>query len=105
MRSTSVVPLVIIVVVIFVVVLFVVVVVVNIVIIIVIITVIIISIVRGALFSLCRGTNIYNSLWGAPKFQGTYHGFIYFLLFLFFLSGFLYCWCERNTGRHFIGFY
>ena len=61
--------------------------------------------VRGALFFLCHCTNIYNSFGGAPEFQGTYHGFVYFLLFLFFLSGFLYCWCERNTGRHFIGFY
>ena len=53
-------------------------------------------IVREALFFLCLGTNIYN-FWGAPEFQGTYHGFMEFLLFLFFLSGFLYCWCERNT--------
>ena len=61
--------------------------------------------VRGALFFLCRGTNIYNSFWGASEFQDTYHGFVYFLTFSIFLSGFLYCWCERNTGRHFIGFY
>ena len=62
-------------------------------------------IVRGALFFLCRGTNIHNSFWGASEFQDTYHGFVYYLTFYIFLSGFLYCWCERNTGRHFIGFY
>ena len=50
--------------------------------------IVLLLIVRGALFFLCRGTNIYNSFWGAPEFQGTYHGFVYFLLFLFFLSGF-----------------
>ena len=43
-------------------------------------------IVRGALFFLCHGTNIYNSFGGAPEFQGTYHGFIYFLLFSIFLK-------------------
>ena len=47
-----------------------------------------IIIVRGALFILCRGTNIYNSFWGASEFQDTYHGFVYFLTFSIFLSGF-----------------
>ena len=44
--------------------------------------------VRGALYFLCRGTNIYNSFWGASEFQDTYHGFVYFLTFSIFLSGF-----------------
>ena len=44
--------------------------------------------VSGALFFLCRGTNIYNSFWGASEFQDTYHGFTYFLTFSIFLSGF-----------------
>ena len=42
--------------------------------------------VRGALFFLCRGTNIYNSFWGAPEFQDTYHGFVYFLTFSIILK-------------------
>ena len=42
--------------------------------------------VRGALFFLCHGTNIYNSFWGVPEFQGMYHGFIYFLTFSIFLK-------------------
>ena len=41
-------------------------------------------IVGEALFCLCRGTNIYNSFWGVPEFQDTYHGFLYFLTFLSF---------------------
>ena len=41
--------------------------------------------VSEALFCLCRGTNIYNSFGGVPKFQNTYPGFLYFLTFL---SGF-----------------
>ena len=45
-------------------------------------------IVREALFCLCRGTNIYNSFGGASEFQDMYHGFLYFLTFLVFLSGF-----------------
>ena len=44
--------------------------------------------VSEALFCLCRGTNIYISFWGVPEFQDTYHGFLYFLTFLVFLSGF-----------------
>ena len=64
-----------------------------------------INIVSEALFCLCRGINIYNSFGGASEFQDTYHGFLYFLTFLFFSVDSLYCWCERNTGRHFIGFY
>ena len=31
--------------------------------------------------------------------------FYTFYLFLVFFVDSLYCWCERNTGRHFIGFY
>ena len=46
------------------------------------------TIVSEALFCLCRGTNIYNSFWGVTEFQDTYHGFLYFLTFLVFLSGF-----------------
>ena len=46
------------------------------------------SFVSEALFCLCRGTNIYNSLGGASEFQDTYQGFLFFLTFLFFLSGF-----------------
>ena len=42
--------------------------------------------VRGALFFLCCGTNIYNSFWGAPEFQGTYPGFVYFFTFSIFLK-------------------
>ena len=61
--------------------------------------------VSEALFSLCRGTNVYNSFGGVSEFQDTYHGFLYFLTFLVFSVDSLYCWCERNTGRHFIGFY
>ena len=45
-------------------------------------------IVSEALFCLCRGTNIYNSFGGVLEFQDTYHGFLYFLTFLVFLSGF-----------------
>ena len=44
--------------------------------------------VRGALFFLCHGTNIYNSFGGASEFHDTYHGFVYFLTFSIFLSGF-----------------
>ena len=47
-----------------------------------------VAIVSEALFYLCRGNNIYNSFWGASEFQDTYHGFIYFLTFSIFLSGF-----------------
>ena len=61
--------------------------------------------VSEALFCLCCGTNIYNSFGGVSEFQDTYHGFLYFLTFLVFSVDSLYCWCERNTGRHFIGFY
>ena len=44
--------------------------------------------VSEALFCLCRGANIYNSFGGVSEFQDTYHGFLYFLTFLVFLSGF-----------------
>ena len=40
--------------------------------------------------------------WGVSDFPVTYHGYYSFLSFL---SGFLFCWCEENTGRHFKGFY
>ena len=59
-----------------------------IIIIIIIIRVIIMIIVSEALFCLCRGTNIYNSFGGVSEFQDTYHGFVYFLTFSIFLSGF-----------------
>ena len=48
--------------------------------------------VLEGLFSFCAVVPIFITFGGAPEFQGTYHGFIYFLLFLFFLSGFFYCW-------------
>ena len=41
---------------------------------------------------------------GAPDFLGAYHG-LFLSLFLDFLCGFFSCWCEQNTGGHFIGFY
>ena len=44
--------------------------------------------VSEALFCLCRGTNIYNFFRGVSEFQDTYHGFLYFLTFPVFLSGF-----------------
>ena len=43
--------------------------------------------VSEALFYLCRGANTYN-FWGVPEFLDTYHGFLYFLTFLVFVSGF-----------------
>ena len=59
--------------------------------------------VSEALFRLCRGTNIYTLL-GCDRISG--HVPWLFILYIFsYLCGFLYCWCERNTGRHFIGFY
>ena len=58
------------------------------------------------LFSVCALVPIFITFWGVTKFQDTYHGFLYFLTFLSFsLVDSSYCWCERNTGRHFIGFY
>ena len=54
------------------------------------------------LFSVCAVVPILLLFWGVTEFQDTYHGFLYFISFL---CGFLYCWCERNTGKHFIGFY
>ena len=41
------------------------------------------------LFSVCAVVPIFiYSFRGAPEYQGTYHGFLYFLTFLVFLSGF-----------------
>ena len=57
------------------------------------------------LFSVCAVVPIFITFGGASKFQDTYHGFLYFLTFVFFSVDSLYCWCERNTGRHFIGFH
>ena len=57
--------------------------------------------VSEALFPLCRDT--YQSpFWGVSNFPVTYHGYY---SFLYFLSGFLFCWYEENTGRLFKGFY
>ena len=57
------------------------------------------------LFSVCAVVPIFITFWGVTEFPDTYHGFLYFLTFLSFsLVDSLYCWCERNTGRHFIGF-
>ena len=56
------------------------------------------------LFSVCAVVPIFITFGGASEFQDTYHGFLYFLTFLFFSVVSLYCWCKRNTGRHFIGF-
>ena len=55
-----------------------------------------------ALFRLCRGTNIITLFGVRPNFRTRT---IALYIFLFYLCGFLFCWCERNTGRHFIGFY
>ena len=57
--------------------------------------------VSEALFPLCRGTYISTLFGGVSDFPVTYHGYYSFLSFL---SGFLFCWCEENTGRHFKGF-
>ena len=57
------------------------------------------------LFSVCAVVPIFITFWRVTEFQDTYHGFLYFLTFLSFsLVDSSYCWCERNTGRHFIGF-
>ena len=40
------------------------------------------------LFSVCAVVPIFITFWGVPEFQDTYHGFLYFLTFLVFLSGF-----------------
>ena len=62
--------------------------------------------VRGALYlSVPRYQYLYTLLGVRPNFKARTMAFIYFLFFIFFLSGFFYCWSERNTGRHFIGFY
>ena len=61
--------------------------------------------VRGALFLSVPWYQYFLTFGGAPEFQRTYHGFYILFTFYIFLSGFFHCWCERNTGRHFIGFY
>ena len=38
------------------------------------------------LFSFCAVVPIYITFWGAPKFQDTYHSFVYFLTFSIFLK-------------------
>ena len=53
--------------------------------------------VSEALFCLCRGTNIYNSFWGASEFQDTYHGFLYFFDFFYFSQWILYIAGARET--------
>ena len=40
------------------------------------------------LFSFCAVVPIFITFWGASEFQDTYHGFVYFLTFSIFLSGF-----------------
>ena len=40
------------------------------------------------LFSFCAVVPIFITFWGASDFQDTYHGFVYFLTFSIFLSGF-----------------
>ena len=68
--------------------------------------IVIIIIVRGALYlSVPWYQYLYTLLGVRPNFKARKTAFIYFLLFILFLIGFFYCWCERSTGRHFIGFY
>ena len=55
--------------------------------------------VRGALFFLCRGTNIYNSFWGASEFQDTYHGFYILFNFFYFSQNILYIAGARETQK------
>ena len=40
------------------------------------------------LFSFCAVVPIFITFWGVSEFQDTYHGFVYFLTFSIFLSGF-----------------
>ena len=40
--------------------------------------------------------------WGVSDFPVSYHGYLYFSFFYMWI---LICWCEKNTGRHFKGFY
>ena len=40
------------------------------------------------LFSVCAVVPIFITFGGVSEFQDTYHGFLYFLTFLVFLSGF-----------------
>ena len=54
-------------------------------------------VVSEALFPLCRGTYISTLFGVCPTFRSCTTAII--------LSGFLFCWCEENTGRHFKGFY
>ena len=44
--------------------------------------------VLEGLFSFCVVVPIFITFWGASDFQDTYHGFVYFLTFSIFLSGF-----------------
>ena len=62
------------------------------------------TIVSEALFCLCRGTNIITLL-GCDRITGHVPRLLYISISFLFFCGFLFCWCERNTGRHFIGFY
>ena len=52
------------------------------------------------LFSVCVVVPIFITL-----FRTRTTAFYTFDLLLFFFVNSLYCWYERNTGRHFIGFY
>ena len=49
--------------------------------------------VRGALF-LYAVVPIFISFWGAPDFQGTYHGFFISSFSFLFSKWILCCWCE-----------
>ena len=60
------------------------------------------TIVSEALFRLCRGTSNSTLFGVCPTFQSRTTAFIIF--FLFYVDSY-FCWCEKNTGRHFKGFY
>ena len=58
------------------------------------------------LFSVCAVVPILLLFLGCDRISGHRTTALYISIsFLFFLCGFLFCWCERNTERHFIGFY
>ena len=58
------------------------------------------------LFSVCAVVPIYITLLGGAQISRHVPRLFILLAFLSFsLVDSLYCWCERNTGRHFIGFY
>ena len=42
------------------------------------------------LFSVCAVVPIFITFWGVAEFQDTYHGFLYFLVFLSFSLWILY---------------